>query len=304
MVDLIAGHVPLGVMSWSASIQQIRAGKVKALAVSSVEAAAGIPERLDLQGARLRRSHRRDLVLAVGPAEAAAGHRREAQPRHRRRPAIARGAEAARQRGGRGPPADAGAVPRLRRRRDQALEPDRQGDEAGDLMMTDDPRVADLRARWALAVRAVSVVLLQQDGRMANCTASASRSRAPLAARIGVALELREYPEPAGRGEGARGRRDRRRDAWPRSGARRAGGFHAAIHEGGFQLCGAARLRRSKNCRRGSDRHAHRDRARSRDGHRAEAEQCASASMPTCRTPPSNCCAQARPTCWPASGPA
>jgi len=37
MVDLIAGHVPLGVMSWSASIQQIRAGKVQALAVSSVE---------------------------------------------------------------------------------------------------------------------------------------------------------------------------------------------------------------------------------------------------------------------------
>ena len=36
MVDLIAGHVPLGVMSWSASIEQIRAGKVKALAVSSV----------------------------------------------------------------------------------------------------------------------------------------------------------------------------------------------------------------------------------------------------------------------------
>jgi tripartite-type tricarboxylate transporter receptor subunit TctC len=35
MVDLIAGHVPLGVMSWSASIQQIRAGKVVSLAVSS-----------------------------------------------------------------------------------------------------------------------------------------------------------------------------------------------------------------------------------------------------------------------------
>ena len=36
MIDLIAGHVPLGVMSWSASIQQIRAAKVQALAVSSV----------------------------------------------------------------------------------------------------------------------------------------------------------------------------------------------------------------------------------------------------------------------------
>ncbi len=36
MVDLIAGRVPLGVMSWSAAGEQIRAGKVKALAVSSV----------------------------------------------------------------------------------------------------------------------------------------------------------------------------------------------------------------------------------------------------------------------------
>ena len=36
MIDLIAGHVPLGVMSWSAAIEQIRAAKVSALAVSSV----------------------------------------------------------------------------------------------------------------------------------------------------------------------------------------------------------------------------------------------------------------------------
>lgn len=37
MMDLMAGHVPLGVMSWSASLEQMRAGKVKALAVSSVD---------------------------------------------------------------------------------------------------------------------------------------------------------------------------------------------------------------------------------------------------------------------------
>jgi tripartite-type tricarboxylate transporter receptor subunit TctC len=41
MMDLLAGHVPLGTMSWSASIEQIRAGKVRALAVSSV---ARLPE--------------------------------------------------------------------------------------------------------------------------------------------------------------------------------------------------------------------------------------------------------------------
>jgi tripartite-type tricarboxylate transporter receptor subunit TctC len=36
MVDLLAGHVQVGIMSWSASIEQIRSGKVKALAVSSL----------------------------------------------------------------------------------------------------------------------------------------------------------------------------------------------------------------------------------------------------------------------------
>lgn len=36
MIDLIAGHVPLGVMSWSAAGEQIRTGKVTALAVSSL----------------------------------------------------------------------------------------------------------------------------------------------------------------------------------------------------------------------------------------------------------------------------
>jgi tripartite-type tricarboxylate transporter receptor subunit TctC len=46
MLDLIAGHVPLGVMSWSASIEQIRAGKVKALAVSSENR---LPEYPDVQ---------------------------------------------------------------------------------------------------------------------------------------------------------------------------------------------------------------------------------------------------------------
>lgn len=43
MVDLLAGQVPLGVMSWSASIEQIRAGKVKALAVASAARIADYP---------------------------------------------------------------------------------------------------------------------------------------------------------------------------------------------------------------------------------------------------------------------
>ena len=131
MMDLLAGHVPLGVMSWSASIQQIRAGKVQALAVSSVERQPEFPNVPTFKELGYD-----DLTAATwfslsGPPKLPQRHRREAQPRHGQRPAIARGAEAARQRGGRGAPADAGAVPVVRRRRDQALEPDRQGDEAG-----------------------------------------------------------------------------------------------------------------------------------------------------------------------------
>jgi tripartite-type tricarboxylate transporter receptor subunit TctC len=69
MTDLLAGHVPLGVMSWSASLQQTRAGKVNALAVSSM---ARLPEQPSVL--TFRELGYEDLVAATwfslsGPAK-------------------------------------------------------------------------------------------------------------------------------------------------------------------------------------------------------------------------------------------
>jgi tripartite-type tricarboxylate transporter receptor subunit TctC len=43
MTDLIAGHVPIGSMSWSSAVEQIRTGHVLPLAVSSTERLPGFP---------------------------------------------------------------------------------------------------------------------------------------------------------------------------------------------------------------------------------------------------------------------
>lgn len=44
MMDLIAGHVPIGAMSWSSAIEQIRAGRVLPLAVSSAQRLPDFPD--------------------------------------------------------------------------------------------------------------------------------------------------------------------------------------------------------------------------------------------------------------------
>jgi tripartite-type tricarboxylate transporter receptor subunit TctC len=44
MLDLIAGHVKIGAMAWSSAVEQIRAGNVQALGVSSQERLAGFPD--------------------------------------------------------------------------------------------------------------------------------------------------------------------------------------------------------------------------------------------------------------------
>jgi tripartite-type tricarboxylate transporter receptor subunit TctC len=43
MLDLIAGHVKIGAMAWSSAVEQIRAGNVQALGVSSEARLAGFP---------------------------------------------------------------------------------------------------------------------------------------------------------------------------------------------------------------------------------------------------------------------
>jgi tripartite-type tricarboxylate transporter receptor subunit TctC len=44
MLDLIAGHVKVGAMAWSSAVEQIRAGNVQALGVSSESRLAGFPD--------------------------------------------------------------------------------------------------------------------------------------------------------------------------------------------------------------------------------------------------------------------
>jgi tripartite-type tricarboxylate transporter receptor subunit TctC len=44
MLDLIAGHVKTGAMAWSSAVEQIRAGNVQALGVSSERRLAGFPD--------------------------------------------------------------------------------------------------------------------------------------------------------------------------------------------------------------------------------------------------------------------
>jgi tripartite-type tricarboxylate transporter receptor subunit TctC len=44
MLDLIAGHVKIGAMAWSSAVEQIRAGNVQALGVSSENRLAGFPD--------------------------------------------------------------------------------------------------------------------------------------------------------------------------------------------------------------------------------------------------------------------
>jgi tripartite-type tricarboxylate transporter receptor subunit TctC len=44
VLDLIAGHVKIGAMAWSSAVEQIRAGNVQALGVSSQDRLAGFPD--------------------------------------------------------------------------------------------------------------------------------------------------------------------------------------------------------------------------------------------------------------------
>jgi tripartite-type tricarboxylate transporter receptor subunit TctC len=44
VLDLIAGHVKIGAMAWSSAVEQIRAGNVQALGVSSQNRLAGFPD--------------------------------------------------------------------------------------------------------------------------------------------------------------------------------------------------------------------------------------------------------------------
>ena len=68
MMDLVSGNVNLGTMTWTSALAQIRAGKVIPIVVSSNARLAEFPGPADVQGSRLRRSHRGVVVRLSGPA--------------------------------------------------------------------------------------------------------------------------------------------------------------------------------------------------------------------------------------------
>jgi tripartite-type tricarboxylate transporter receptor subunit TctC len=95
LTDLIAGHIELATMTLSTAAEQIRAGRVMALAVASQARMAGFSRYSDLQGIGPG-SGCRDLVCTFGAKGAAAIHRERAQPRDPQSNAIAGAAAAAR----------------------------------------------------------------------------------------------------------------------------------------------------------------------------------------------------------------
>ena len=110
MMDLVSGNVNVGTMTWTSALTQIRAGKVIPIAVSSSARLAEFPGPADVQGSRLRRSHRGVVVRPVrtgGPAER---HHAAAQRGGRQDAGAARGAQAPRARRGRDPRHDLGRV--------------------------------------------------------------------------------------------------------------------------------------------------------------------------------------------------
>ena len=120
LTDLIAGHVKLGTMTFSSAAEQIRAGKVLALAVSTEKRIPDFPGHPDLPGSRPGPGGG-DMVLAVRPGETAERHRPAGQPRDSKGDAIARGAEASGARRHRVATDVAGGVHEVRRGRDRAL---------------------------------------------------------------------------------------------------------------------------------------------------------------------------------------
>ena len=89
LTDVVAGQVPMTFDTAGTSLQFIREGKLKALAVSNPTRLAELPERADHAGARLCRHQQRRLGGAARAARHAAGDPRAAQPGRQRGAGVA-----------------------------------------------------------------------------------------------------------------------------------------------------------------------------------------------------------------------
>ena len=94
VLDLIAGHVKVGMLTYSSVSEHVRSGALLPLVVQRIGAAAATAERADVPRARLSGTGRDHVVRAVGPGRAAAGYRRAHQSRSRQRHGPAANAQA------------------------------------------------------------------------------------------------------------------------------------------------------------------------------------------------------------------
>jgi tripartite-type tricarboxylate transporter receptor subunit TctC len=107
MVDVMGGHLPVGITSVLSALPHVRAGKLRVVGVADKQRTAVFPDALDLPRGRRQRRGVAQLVRPVRARRAANGHRGADQPRpedrDRRTPAgqatgrsgRARGADAA-----------------------------------------------------------------------------------------------------------------------------------------------------------------------------------------------------------------
>ncbi len=82
VIDVLGNHISMTLTAMMTVGEQVRAGQLVALAVTSTERNPGIQRHSDLRRARLSRGPRRHLVLAVRTARPATRDGRQAQRRH------------------------------------------------------------------------------------------------------------------------------------------------------------------------------------------------------------------------------
>ena len=113
LLDLLAGHVKVGMLTYSAVAGHIRAGKLVPLAVTSADRLPYLPDLPTLRELGHNDFVSTRLVLAVGSGRHAEGYRRRHQPRGRSRRSTAADQAADRAGRDRGQADDAGRTERF-----------------------------------------------------------------------------------------------------------------------------------------------------------------------------------------------
>jgi tripartite-type tricarboxylate transporter receptor subunit TctC len=127
VTDTIGGQVPINISNAPLSMGAVQSGRLRALAVTSLQRVLGAAGRADDEGIRRAQFRSELLVRADGPRGYADGDSRQDQRRHARRVARAGGREAHARCGDAAVADDATGVRSVRARRSRSLGPRYQG---------------------------------------------------------------------------------------------------------------------------------------------------------------------------------